>query len=139
MLLISRVIFAVGRYAEMTAMETIETVRERALKRLEQMASEAGAKAKDRYWQSGPFNVQRWVERAFLLAISTVRETEPIAGETPADHLQRVAEKVRSSREGGPDDDDEGWFTGAIDEACRIISGACLREPSSPPEAAQRG
>jgi hypothetical protein len=85
------------------------------------MYVEAGAKAMDRYWQSGPFNVQRWAERAFVLAISRMRETEPIAGEPPADYLQRVAEKVRTSRNDGPDDDDEEWFAGAIDDACRIM------------------
>jgi len=107
-------------------METIETVRARALARLEKMASEAGAKATDRYWQNGPFNVQRWAERAFHLAIGRVKETEPNAGETPKGYLGRIAEKVSSSRDDGPDEDDEGWFSSAIDEACTIIRGAQL-------------
>jgi hypothetical protein len=102
-------------------MENIETVRERALARLEAKASEARARAMDPFWQNGLYNVQRWVECGYNSAINTVQETAPTAGETPADYIDRLAAKVYGSREYGPDADDEGWFSGAIDDACSII------------------
>ena len=102
-------------------METIETVRQRALARLEAKALEVRARSKDRFWQNGPYNVQRWVERGYNSAIDTVQQTAPAAGEAPADYIDRLAAKVYSSREYGPDADDEGWFSGAIDDACSII------------------
>src|SRR5262249_36199774 len=101
-------------------MENIETIRERALARLEAKTSEARARSMDRFWQNGPYNVQRWVERGYNSAINTVQQTAPTPGETPADYVDRLAAKVYSSREYGPDDD-EGWFSGAIDDACSII------------------
>src|SRR5262245_35911251 len=104
--------------------EDVEQARQRAIARLQTKANEAAARATDRHWQNGPFNVQRWVERAFNSAVAVVRQENPASGEDISKYLSRVAAQVRSMRDNGPDDDDEAWFTSAIDEACSLIIGA---------------
>ncbi len=99
----------------------LEESRQQVIARLQERASEAAAKSTDRYWANGPHNVQRWVERGYLTAIAIVQGTPPTANESPAAYFARLREEVRAVRDDGPDDDDEGWFSGAIDEATRQI------------------
>ena len=99
-----------------------ETARANAITRLEAKAREANAKASDRYWQNGPHNVQRWVERGYLSAIAMVKQTPPAAGESSDSYLSRVSSLVRATRDDGPDDDDEGWYSGAIDDAASVVT-----------------
>ena len=99
-----------------------EASRQRAIERLDARADEARAKASDRYWSSGPFNVQRWVERAYRVASAELRKTSPEQGEAPDRYLSRMAGQVRAMRDDGPDADDEGWYAGAIDDAAATIT-----------------
>lgn len=101
-----------------------EQARQRAITRLQAKADEAAVMATDRLWQHGPFNVQRWAERAFNSAVAVLRQEEPADDEDVSSYLSRVAAQVRSMRDSGPDADDEAWFSGAIDEACSLITGA---------------
>ena len=99
----------------------LEPSRQHVIARLQERAREAEAKSTDRYWANGPHNVQRWVERGYLSAIAIVQATPPSEDESPDAYFARVREKVRSIRDDGPDEDDESWFAGAIDEAVRLI------------------
>lgn len=99
----------------------LEQPRQQVIARLQERANEAAAKSTDRYWANGPYNVQRWVERGYLTAISLVQSTTPAAGESADAYFARVRDAVRAMRDDGPDEDDESWFAGAIDEAVRLI------------------
>jgi hypothetical protein len=101
-----------------------EEARRQAIARLEAKAAEADVKSRDRQWNNGPHNVQRWAAQAFRSAIAVVQRTAPNAGELPAAYLSRVASVVRAGRDDGPDDDDEGWFSGATDEAASTVTAA---------------
>ena len=100
----------------------VEASRQRAIARLDAKADEASVKASDRYWSSGPYNVQRWVERAYRVASAALRKTPPEQGEAPDRYLSRVAGQVRAMRDDGPDADDEAWYAGAIDDAAATIT-----------------
>lgn len=78
-------------------------------------------KANDRFWDNGPFNVQRWVERGYNAAIAVLTSHEPHPGEDPAAYLERMSAAVQELRDLGPDADDESWYAGAIDEASALI------------------
>jgi hypothetical protein len=64
----------------MNEADDIEQARQRAITRLQAKADEAAAMATDRSWQHGPFNVQRWVQRAFNSALAVLRQEEPADG-----------------------------------------------------------
>jgi hypothetical protein len=100
----------------------LEGVQRRAMARLGAKAAEAEAKATDRYWQNGPYNVQAWVAKAFHASIAFVARTAPAAAETRAAYVARLYDGVRALRDDGPDADDEAWYAGAIDEAARLVT-----------------
>lgn len=101
-----------------------EEARKRALQRLGMEHAKADALKNDRYWNHGRGNAQAWVATGYDVAMQWVRAVAPLPGEPAQAYLDRVAAHVRQARGRGPDEDDESWFDGAIDEAARIISGA---------------
>lgn len=119
-------------------MKDVETVRAAVLEKLKQREAEAEGRATDPYWTAGRHTPMRWVARAYFAAIRIVRESPPATNENARDYFVRMGDAVRARRDDGPDDDDEAWFAGAIDEACMIISSTS-RELMIEPHRADSG
>jgi hypothetical protein len=101
---------------------SIDAAITRVMAKLQAKYDEADKKSHDRYWNNGPYNVQRWVARGYGSAMGTLKEAAPLKQDSPRTFLLRVAEMVRSQRDLGPDADDESWYASAMDDAARIIS-----------------
>lgn len=106
---------------------TAEQARQRALAKVQARHDEAVGQSNDPFWRHEHGNVKRWAASAYAVALEALRPP-PESTETAAQYVKRVSAEVRSRREFGPDDDDEGWYSGAMDDAATLISGCAAAQ-----------
>jgi hypothetical protein len=119
-------------------LQSIETLRQRAVEEVRALKRENAPRLSDTYWTSYTgYNYGRWADKGFNIVLSLLTNTQPLADEDGLGFLHRVIDLARAERDRYKIDaaDEDGACSGAIDAA--IWKLFALLPPSSPTPASQ--